>query len=1626
MKAETAKRLAILIIALGVVGGAGFFTQQLQLNKLAAKELKKAELAFSEGDFAQAAMLLRGIIEQRLPNDHEIQLKYANALLKSSRSPSTKSDVLGIYRAILRKNEGREDVRKLLLDLKVEMKQLVSSRGADNGADVDLNILLARKGSKNQTDGHLWYLMGQCHEAEGDDAKAVESAVESYGKAVEYNAPEKIQAGERRAILLHEKLNQPTEAQQVIDKLVETSQEAVDTLDKSAPNYDRLLKKAHRTQAAAHRARGRFRLAVAMHHNPSQKTLERDATNEFEQARKLDPTEPEVYLQLAQAVTRKGKSGYEEARRILEDGLAKTSCDLQLILSLSDKSNLPAHGENLIIVAVSQNKLYVRIFDHDGQQVIDTDETKLTAASAQIAELREAVTQRRSYLKGWNPSGKLTDQQKSEVINRLISIVGYVPPIPAAIYESLAILESFLGNVPRAVEILELALMNQPDHAGLRLKLADLLANRGDTGKLLLQIKELKKLGHSRTLTQYFTACYHINARQFLKARHILLTLQSGMRMNRNAEKTNRAEDLFRSKISVLLAQCYKELGEPEMQQNEYFHALSANPHDLKAKVGWITSLVSQGDIAGAIKEYRAIVKDVPGVRPVLIRLLITQNQRRPEPQRDWSEVNELINQMSGTETEAIEVLRAELLFTQGNRTAALANLKQAQTRFPKSVEIRIAQTNMMGVLGQVDQAFALLDQAQQQLGDLVDLRLERARLWALKKGPQFHKVLIDLSQNTEKFSKADRKRLLNGLAIEFKRQQDPEGASQVWAQLAAEEPTNIELRLNLLDLALQSANKEDIEKNIKQIEEIENLEGDEGLLGRYCQLKYLIWQAERAGDKASRYAIQLKAHRALEDLVTRRGDWSLIPLAQAQLAEQELAQGNLSEDEIRAKEEIIIGYLRRAIDLGQHSAAIVRRTVQLLFKNKRGNDALDLLSRIPVESQLGSDLGHQAEQYAVENRDFQRAEQIARKAIQAKPDDFQERIWLVRILLASEHETEAEAELREAVNRSPGEPDRWDFLVGFLIFITKQLPEAEKVIRQAETKLLSSQQAAAKVPSSQALITLASCCENIGKAYEAADDGAAAKKWNTAARTWYERAQAAQPEDLSIKRRLAEFFIRSKQLNAATDYLKAIRNQEGGETKNGQTARWANRTLALVLASSTDRTQQSNALTLFEPDGKSVPPGQEGKYLTDPEDLRVLAQVLALQKTPVYAKRAIEILESLADKNLATSDNQFDLARLYEVVGNWPRAREKYRELNLRTRTLRDMETLNRRPSYLAQFADSLLRHHTPDDQGDLAEAQELVDEIRQLQPMLLATVILQVRIYQIRNEIDRAVQLIQTTANRRDLAPQVLGTLAELAEKIKQPQLAEQLYRRLVSQTNNAGNKLLLAAFLGRYAKIKDGLDLCEPLWNNTANTEVVAVKCIDILFGSEENSHTPDSAQINRVASWIERAVEQARKERRRTSLLLIGLGNVRERQGLYGEAEKLYNLATQEGDPDGLSWNNRAWLAALKDKKYKEALNYANQAISLKPDHPDFLDTRGMIYLLEGNPKLALEDFQRAVAIDPASPSKRFHLVQAFLANGDKEKAKQSFDMAKAKGFTPSGLHALEQQNSRSVLNQLGSP
>jgi tetratricopeptide (TPR) repeat protein len=366
-----------------------------------------------------------------------------------------------------------------------------------------------------------------------------------------------------------------------------------------------------------------------------------------------------------------------------------------------------------------------------------------------------------------------------------------------------------------------------------------------------------------------------------------------------------------------------------------------------------------------------------------------------------------------------------------------------------------------------------------------------------------------------------------------------------------------------------------------------------------------------------------------------------------------------------------------------------------------------------------------------------------------------------------------------------------------------------------------------------------------------------------------------------------------------------------------------------------------------------------------------------------------------------------------------------------LRTKNLKDLETLIRRPLYLAQFVSDMLRNHkgAGDDQ-DLTEAQLVVDELKQLQPEQLNTLKLQVAVYKACNQLDKAADLIQTAAKRSDLAPIAVGILAELAEKLDRFDIAEPLYRRYALLKPRDG-AIVAALFLGRNGHIKDALDLCEPLWANPETVEGVAKACVEVVISSNA---PPDQVQVDRVAGWLEQAI----KQKRDSTLLLAALGNCRERQTRYDDAKTLYESVIKQGPGNAVtnkmiadSYNNLAWLLALTGSQVKDALVDINQAIKLEGPGPEYLDTRGIIYLSLKRTQDAINDLEIAVKADPSSPSKLFHLTQAYLQANNKERARHYWKYALDKKldqirFGPRGLHPLEQLAYQKVRGELGSP
>jgi tetratricopeptide (TPR) repeat protein len=272
---------------------------------------------------------------------------------------------------------------------------------------------------------------------------------------------------------------------------------------------------------------------------------------------------------------------------------------------------------------------------------------------------------------------------------------------------------------------------------------------------------------------------------------------------------------------------------------------------------------------------------------------------------------------------------------------------------------------------------------------------------------------------------------------------------------------------------------------------------------------------------------------------------------------------------------------------------------------------------------------------------------------------------------------------------------------------------------------------------------------------------------------------------------------------------------------------------------------------------------------------------------------------------------------------------------------------------------------------------------------------------------------------AGRSDVTTAGRLQLANMAEQLGLPDVTEEIYRRIAEEPpvapNGPPNRIGLALYRARHGRIKDAIDICEALWADEAHREQVASVCVQILY---DTNVSLDASQVNRVIAWL----EQARGKSPQSLTFVVGLGGLYDRLGDYPKAEEMYGRAIKINDRDGIASNNLAWLLALKGGQETEALKLIEGAIRAGGAIPAYLDTRGMIYLNAGDARRAVVDFQTALKAAP-SPAKYFHLAQAYLKLGEKEKARNFLETGKSRGL-PGGLHRLELTAYNQVTKELG--
>jgi tetratricopeptide (TPR) repeat protein len=829
------------------------------------------------------------------------------------------------------------------------------------------------------------------------------------------------------------------------------------------------------------------------------------------------------------------------------------------------------------------------------------------------------------------------------------------------------------------------------------LGLADLLIDLGAIREARRVIKNLNK-GNPPPVVLYLQARLCMREGAGGEARQLLDRALSGLRV------AGRLTGL----VHFRLAQCYGGLGNPDQQLRHYRQALDSDPRLLPARQGLAATLADLGKSNQAIAEYRRLWRYLPEAGADLARLLLRENVVRPAAERDWAELDRLLDALDRllpAYKEDLAILRADVLVNSGRPDAARGRLETERDRDPTKIQPWLALAGLAMLQKEYAAIPPLLDRAEKAAGRQPEWLRVRAEYYVKTAGTKALPELRKLAAAVDQFPAAQRGWLLRELGKTFAAAGDVPAARRLWHRYVRGEPGELDFRFLLFEMAVQERKGAEARR---LLDEIRRAAGP-GALTAYGEAALLVLAARRDGKKDF-----TEARRLLDEAAAGRPSWSRVPFLRGWLFDLE---GHYD----KALEQYQLALAR-----GDRRLLVVQRTAQLLCAQGRFADADALVRQLPEEAlQVLPKLGRMGAELSLLTRPAEgqgreeaqrRALELARRAAGGSKD-FHQHIWLGQIAAAAGEIVEAERAFRRARDLAKGTPAAWTPL---MLFLAKHDPDRAKTeLARAEKELAGKDRA----------LALAPCYEALGRAKEA--------------ERLYRTALDARPRDSAVLYQVAAYYERVGQRDRAEPLLRTL--CDPATKAPAATRAWARRLRALTLAGRGTYPEFQTALELLDAN-------RDGDRETT-EDSRARARVLATQ--PSHRAEAINLLRKLAQKDALAPNERLLLARLYEADGNGRLAVSQLETL------LKDRP---KSPVYLAQIVRSLLT------QKRTEEAREYMDRLAAVRPEALETIELQARVLHAAGKRGEAVDLLRAYAERKDArkdaAAQVLEQLGAAKE--------------------------------------------------------------------------------------------------------------------------------------------------------------------------------------------------------------------------------------------------------------------
>ena len=119
--------------------------------------------------------------------------------------------------------------------------------------------------------------------------------------------------------------------------------------------------------------------------------------------------------------------------------------------------------------------------------------------------------------------------------------------------------------------------------------------------------------------------------------------------------------------------------------------------------------------------------------------------------------------------------------------------------------------------------------------------------------------------------------------------------------------------------------------------------------------------------------------------------------------------------------------------------------------------------------------------------------------------------------------------------------------------------------------------------------------------------------------------------------------------------------------------------------------------------------------------------------------------------------------------------------------------------------------------------------------------------------------------------------------------------------------------------------------------------------------------------------------------------------------------MYRQALQKDPENQVALNNLAWFLAMQEKS-EESVALMAKLLEISGPVPEFVDTRGVVWLSLNKTSEALRDLAQAAQLR-GSPKVFFHLAQAHLQADDLDAARSWFQKARGAGATEEMMHPL---------------